>query len=85
MKKKAFLAAGGIVSLLTILFHGPAELNPVLLLAVYPGLMANLLVTGGHGGTRTQDRVGFALEFVVSVFVYGLAALAVLRIARKSH
>jgi hypothetical protein len=51
-----------LVVLWTIIVHAQSHWNPVLAYLLYPGEIVSLLVTGGHGGTLTQDKVGFAVD-----------------------
>jgi len=47
-------------------------------------IMVSLLVTGGHGGTLTQEKIGFAAELTANLFVYLAATLILLRVVRYS-
>jgi hypothetical protein len=35
-----------------------------------PGVLAHMLVTGGHGGTMQQDRIGSMLEVATNTIFY---------------
>ena len=54
----------------TILVHAQSHWNPILAYPLYPGSMVSLLVTGGHGGTLTQQKIGFAAELTANLFIY---------------
>jgi len=68
----------------TILVHAQSHWNPILAYPLYPGNMVSLLVTGGHGGTLTQEKIGFAVELTANLFVYLAATLILLRVGRSS-
>ncbi len=69
----------------TILIHAQSHWNPVLAYPLYPGNLVSLLVTGGHGGTITQDRVGFAAELSTNLFAYLAATFILFRAFRRSN
>jgi hypothetical protein len=45
--------------------------------AAMPGLIAHLLITGGHGGTVTEERFGSVLEIAVNTMFYAALLWAV--------
>ena len=78
------LVVAAFVVVWTILFHAQSGWNPILAYPLFPGGMVHLLVTGGHGGTLTQERIGFAAELAVNLFVYSIATFILLRVIRFS-
>jgi len=36
----------------------------------YPGLMVHLLITGAHGGTLAQEKIGFVAELLTNLTIY---------------
>jgi hypothetical protein len=84
MKTKIMLVGATFVVAWTVLVHAQSHWNPILAYPLYPGEMLSLLVTGGHGGTLTQERVGFAAELTVNVLAYLATILILLRVFRFS-
>jgi hypothetical protein len=84
VETKIILGVGAVVIVWTIFVHAQSHWNPVLAYPLYPGNMVHLLVTGGHGGTRTQERVGFAAELTTNLFAYLAATFILLRAVRSS-
>jgi hypothetical protein len=82
LKKQAFFAAGGIAAVLTLLFHFFYN-SAILFYLLFPGLMIGLLITGGHGGTRTEEAIAPIAAFVVNFLFYFMFAVGVLQIRRK--
>jgi|HubBroStandDraft_2_1064218.scaffolds.fasta_scaffold1395122_1 hypothetical protein len=82
MKTKVVLGVVTFVAAWTVFVHAQSHWNPILAYPLYPGEMVSLLVTGGHGGTLTQDRVGFAAELTVNLLAYLAATLILLRVFR---
>ena len=66
--KKAVIAACVFVTGVTV--FNRVTWTPVLIYPLYPGLMVHLLITGGHGGTLTQQRIGFVAELLTNLTVY---------------
>ena len=68
--KRALCIAGAVVIPLSVVNHfvfwGP------LLYALLPGLYVQLLVTGFHGGTRTEEAVAPFVGAVVNIAAYFL-------------
>lgn len=55
---------------------------------VYPGAIASMLITGGHGGTHMEDYLGAAVSFFVNVLTYaviGTTAAATVRAIRRKR
>ena len=52
------------------------------LVALYPGEILGLLVTGGHGATRATEAFAISLSFVVNTTVYTLLGKAVISATR---
>jgi len=78
------LGVAGFVIVWTILVHAQSDWNPILAYPLYPGDMVSLLVTGGHGGTLTQEKIGVAAELTANLLVYLAATLILLRVVRSS-
>lgn len=86
MKNKVILpTVAAFVVIWTVLVHAQSSWNPVLAYPLYPGLMVHLLITGGHGGTLTQEKIAFAAELVANLLAYLLATFALLRVIRRSN
>jgi hypothetical protein len=81
-KLQAIIFALVSVPILTALFY--KNPGPFLFYALWPGTILSLLITGGHGGTRLEDRVGPVAGLIVNCLVYAGAALLLLRIRRPS-
>ena len=79
-KTKMMAGVAAFVIVWTILVHAQSHWNPILAYPLYPGNMVHLLVTGGHGGTLTQEKIGLA----ANLFVYLAAAFILLRVVRSS-
>jgi len=84
VKTKIMLGVVASVIVWTILVHAQSHWNPILAYPLYPGDMVHLLVTGGHGGTLTQEKVGFAAELAANLFVYLAATFILLQVVRFS-
>jgi hypothetical protein len=48
----------------------------------FPGEALSLLITGGHGGTRTQEIIAPIVSFLLNAWVYFLLLSAALRLRR---
>jgi hypothetical protein len=83
MKKKIMFGVIVFVVFWTILVHAQSHWNPILAYPLHPGEMVGLRITGGHGGTIAQDRVGFAAELTANLIVYLAAASILLRVIFK--
>jgi hypothetical protein len=84
VKTKIMWAVAAFVIVWTILVHAQSHWNPILAYPLYPGDMVHLLITDGHGGTLTQEKVGFAAELAANLFVYLAATVILLRVVRFS-
>jgi hypothetical protein len=56
------------VSLLTILLR--ITMSGFFFYPLFPGEMASILITGGHGGTDVEELGGTVVGIVVNAFVY---------------
>jgi hypothetical protein len=83
MTKKMLASAVGLVLVLTLLLN--RHPNQFLFYALFPGAIVNLVITGGHGGTITAERVGFLTGFVTNILVYSGAAFLLLRLRKPSN
>lgn len=55
---------------------------------LYPGEIASLLITGGHGGTQLQEWVAQFVSILLNVFVLTLLLNLIvyaLRVLRRAH
>ena len=84
VKTKIMLGVVASVIVWTILVHAQSHWSPILAYPLFPGDMVHLLVTGGHGGTLAQEKVGFAAELAANLFVYLAAIFILLRVFRFS-
>ena len=84
VETKIMSGVAAAVIVWTILVHAQSHWNPILAYPLYPGNMVHLLVTGGHGGTLTQEKIGFAAELAANLFVYLASAFILLRVVRSS-
>jgi hypothetical protein len=82
MKYLFALSAGFI---LAIVFHWLLGItrSEVVVYAALPGLVAHLWITGGHGGTITEERFGSILEVAVNAITYGVLLLGLSMLVRK--
>jgi hypothetical protein len=78
---KAMLLTFGVVSILTFLLN--ATLSPVCFYVLFPGVVLDLMITGGHGNTIFIMRVGLAVSVLVNTLVYGAVLTASLVIRRR--
>jgi hypothetical protein len=72
------------VPLLTVLLNRNPDPSPFLVYALLPGIIVSLLITGGHGGTLIEERVGPLAGLIVNSLVYAGAAFLLLRMRRPS-
>jgi hypothetical protein len=81
--EKAFASVAALVSLIVGLLSLIAEKtsNPLISDALFfplaPGCIVGLLITGGHGGTQTQEAIAPYVAAIVNIVCY-LVALGVL-------
>lgn len=50
---------------------------------LYPGAALSLLITGGHGGTESENAIALMVSFVVNMIAYALLCAAVLVIRSR--
>ena len=81
--RNALIAVCVFVIVLTALNR--VTLTPFLFYSLYPGLMVHLLITGAHGGTLAQEKIGFVAELLTNLTIYVSLALVCLRLARWSR
>jgi hypothetical protein len=72
------------VPLLTVLLNRNPDPSPFLVYALLPGIIVSLLITGGHGGTLIEERVGLVAGLIVNSLVYAGAIFLLLRIRGPS-
>jgi hypothetical protein len=84
MKTKIMSGVLAFVVVWTILVHAQSHWNPIVAYTLYPGNMVHLLVTGGHGGTLTQEKIGLAAELATNLLAYLAATFILLRVIRLS-
>jgi hypothetical protein len=72
------------VPLLTVLLNRNPDPSPFLVYALLPGIIVSLLITGGHGGTLVEERVGLVAGLIVNSLVYAGAVFLLLRMRRPS-
>jgi hypothetical protein len=72
------------VPLLTVLLNRNPDPSPFLVYALLPGIIVSLLITGGHGGTLIEERVGLVAGLIVNSLVYAGAVFLLLRMRRPS-
>ncbi len=81
-KMLAFMTAVVLVLALTLLLN--RHPNIFLFYALLPGATLNLLITGGHGGTLIEERVGLVAGVVVNCLVYAGVIFLLLRLKKSS-
>ena len=74
----ALIFALGLVGVLTFLSQNSESAAYLYLL--YPGSALSLLITGGHGGTSTDNTFALIAGFVVNVCAYLVVCAAALRV-----
>ena len=86
MTKKLLAVIFALVSvpLLTVLLNRNPDPSPFLVYALLPGIIVSLLITGGHGGTLIEERVGLVAGLIVNSLVYAGAVFLLLRMRRPS-
>ena len=70
------------VPLLTVLLN--RNPSPFLFYALLPGIIVSLSITGGHGGTLIEERVGLVAGLIVNSLVYAGAVFLLLRMRMPS-
>jgi hypothetical protein len=50
---------------------------------LYPGTALGLMITGAHGGTRSEETIALILGFVVNILAYALLCRAILSAREK--
>jgi len=85
MKMKIISGVVAFVVAWTILAHAQSHWNPSLAYPLYSGMMVSLVVTGGHGGTLTQEKLGFAAELAANLLAYLAATFILLRVIQFSR
>jgi hypothetical protein len=65
---------------LTIAFYLTSSI--ILFYALFPGAVVSLLITGGHGGTRTEELVAPIVGAAVNVVLLSLLLRGAARIVR---
>jgi hypothetical protein len=82
MKHWAVLSAGFVLAIAFHLLLGMTVWNFVIYAAL-PGLVVHLLITGGHGGTIMEERLGSILEVAVNTGFYAALLWASSVLLRK--
>ncbi len=72
-----------IVTCLTLLSR--ATESVVFFFLLYPGAALSLLITGGHGGTLSEERAGLVVGFLVNRFVYAALFAALLALHSRAR
>jgi hypothetical protein len=83
-KLQAIIFALVSVSVLTALLNRNPDPSPFLVYALLPGVIVSLLITGGHGGTLIEERVGLVAGLIVNCLVYAGAVFLLLRMKSPS-
>jgi len=78
---KALVVSVGIVGVLTVADRRSSSHFFAYLLL--PGLVPDLLITGGHGGAIFEEWVGMFVSVLVNTLVYTLALTALFTIWRR--
>jgi len=78
---KALVVSVGIVGVLTV--AGRRSSSHFFAYLLFPGLVPDLLITGGHGGTIFEEWVGMFVSVLVNTLVYTLAFTALFTIWRR--
>ena len=75
--RKALILTSLVVIVLSILqrYWQPA----VLFVALCPGNLVSLLITGGHGGTETEAFIAPIAQIAVNLVFYGLCVSFIVR------
>jgi len=72
------------VSLLTAFLNRNPDPSSFLIYALLPGIIVSLLITGGHGGTHIEERVGLVAGLIVNTLVYAGVVFLLLRMKKPS-
>jgi len=72
--RKPVLLAVAVVLALEFLFKATG--NAVLFCALFPGNIASLMITGGHGGTRAEEAIAPVVEILINVAAYVAVVIA---------
>ena len=72
MRNKGMLWAGiaSIVFVALLTFLLKITVSEFFLGALFPGEIASILITGGHGGTNVEECVGTVVSIIVNALVY---------------
>jgi len=90
MPRRLFFAVLFVIVCLT--FASPTWIIPFLYYPLLPGVIVHAAVVGdslrgstdSHGGTLSQERLGFAAELLTNLGKYSLLAVAVGRLLRQA-
>jgi len=82
MKYWIALLAGFVLAILVHQILATTALG-VAFYAAMPGVMAHLLITGGHGGTLTEERLGSVLEIAVNTVFYAVLLFCIRLLLHK--
>lgn len=74
MRRRPVLLAVAVVLALEFLFRATG--NAVLFYVLYPGNIASLLITGGHGGTRAEEAIAPVVGTLINVAAYVVVVIA---------
>jgi hypothetical protein len=83
IRLRALTISVGTISFITLL--STMSESPVFFYLLYPGVVASLLITGGHGGTQFEEAIAPPVAFIVNAFVYAPLIAAVLAIYGRAR
>jgi uncharacterized membrane protein YeaQ/YmgE (transglycosylase-associated protein family) len=72
-----------VIPLTLTWYHSSGFLETTLFFPLFPGLIAQLLITGGHGGTTTQEMLAPIVGATVNLFAYTLLILGASKLFRR--
>jgi predicted permease len=87
--KKAFVIACAIVIPLSVLEYqllsssAQEVLSTFLFYALFPGVVTSMLITGGHGGTETQNAIAPIVGTAVNIIAYWLLIWGAAKLSRR--
>ena len=78
--RKAICVTSAVVIPLSVVQH--LFLSALLFYVLFPGSIVELLITGGHGGTKSQEAIAPIVGAVVNVLVYALGLYGLVRLLK---
>ena len=86
-KRSVYIASAIVIPLTLLQYQSQSSSNLlfslILFLALFPGMAAQMLITGGHGGTMAQETLAAIIGPSVNIVVYSLLSLGAAKVFHK--